>query len=217
MGIVVSETTEGLHYPIALAVHSRTRFTANLLPLLRRARGLRRVVTVFTGGKEGAIDFADFQGWKMSNPIRSRSHASSIVTLTLESLAARAPDVAFVHHFPGVVKSGSGRDARGPLMAVFKAVFAVIGPLFYVPLPEVGERHLYAGTSAMYPPAREPANANPEVGSAGGSGAGVALVELTWSEFSKDLEGDRKLAYNESSGIVQLSSTIQHSVRVLLG
>jgi hypothetical protein len=98
------ETVEGLHYAAALVVHSRTRFIVNLLPLLQKATGLRHVVSVFTATKEGPIDTTDFQGWKV--PLMAqRSHASSLVTLSFEALATKAPDVSSIHNFPGFVRS----------------------------------------------------------------------------------------------------------------
>ncbi|KAI9846295.1 MAG: hypothetical protein M1838_001325 [Thelocarpon superellum] len=145
------ETSEGLHYAAALPVHSRTRFIVNLLPLLERATDLRRVVSVFTATKEGAINMTDFQGWKLPL-MQQRSHASSIVTLSLESLAKKAPTVSFIHHFPGPVKTGIARGTTGPVFAVLKAVSAVIGPFIYIPIVETGERHLFVATSARYPP-----------------------------------------------------------------
>jgi hypothetical protein len=145
-----AETPEGLHFATSLVHYSRTRFIVNLLPLLQNATALRRVVSVFAGTKEGPVDTTDFQGWKV--PILSaRGHAASLVTMSHEALAKRAPDVSFVHDFPGPVKSGIGRGATGAVMFIMKAVFTVLGPLFYIPNEESGERHLFFATSAMYP------------------------------------------------------------------
>ncbi|KAK4964100.1 hypothetical protein LTR28_004065 [Elasticomyces elasticus] len=43
------------------------------------------------------------------------------------------------------------RGTTGAAMFVFKAVFAVAGPLLYMPDQECGERHLFLATSARYP------------------------------------------------------------------
>jgi hypothetical protein len=134
----------------ALAVHSRTRFIVNLLPLLQKATALRRVVSVFAATKEGPINTTDFQGWKL--PLMAqRGHASSIVTLSLETLSKKAPDVSFIHNFPGVVKSGIARGTTGAIWFMVKAAIRVLGPLVYIPIVEVGERHLFLATSARYP------------------------------------------------------------------
>jgi hypothetical protein len=126
------ETPEGLHYAAALVVHSRTRFIVNLLPLLQKATALRRVVSVFAGTKEGPVSTTDFQGWKV--PLMSqRGHASSLVTLSLEALATKAPDVSFIHNFPGPVRSGIARGTEGAIMFIVKAIFKVLGPMVYMP------------------------------------------------------------------------------------
>lgn len=144
------ETPEGLHYAAALVVHSRTRFIVNLLPLLQKATALRRVVSVFAGTKEGPVSTTDFQGWKV--PLMSqRGHASSLVTLSLEALAEKAPDVSFIHSFPGPVRSGIARGTEGAIMFIVKAVFKVLGPMVYMPTVEAGERHVFLATSAKYP------------------------------------------------------------------
>lgn len=77
-----------------------------------------------------------------------------MATLSYEALAQKAPTVAFVHSFPGPVKSGIARDTKGLAMFTFKAMFALLGPLLYIPNEESGERHLYLCTSGRYP-ARE--------------------------------------------------------------
>jgi hypothetical protein len=131
-------------------VHSRIRFIVNLLPLLQKATSLRRVVSVFTATKEGLINTTDFQGWKL--PLAAqRGNASSIVTLSLETFSKKAPDVSFIHNFPGAVKSGIARGTTGEMWFMVKAVFRVLGLLIYIPIVEVGERHLFLATSARYP------------------------------------------------------------------
>lgn len=48
-------TEEGLNYLMALTHFGRLRFASNLMPLLQKATGLRRVVSAFTGAKEGQV------------------------------------------------------------------------------------------------------------------------------------------------------------------
>ncbi|TKA63823.1 hypothetical protein B0A49_13632 [Cryomyces minteri] len=183
------ETLEGLHYAAALVVHSRNRFIVNLLPLLQNATALRRVVSVFAATKEGPINMTDFQGWKV--PLMSqRGHASSIVTLSLEALAKKAPTVAFVHDFPGPVKSGIARGTKGALFFVIKAVFTVIGPMVNMPTVESGERHVYLATSARYP-----AGANGDAASGVPLADGIAVARGTSSKtgsgiYSVDAQGE---------------------------
>ena len=145
-----AETSEGLHFAAALVHHSRNRFITNLLPLLQQATALRRVVSVFAATKEGPVDAADFQGLKVPM-LAQRGHASSIVTLSLEAVANKAPNVSFIHDFPGPVRSNIARGTKGAVMFTMKAVFKVIGPFIYIPTEESGERHLFVATSAKYP------------------------------------------------------------------
>lgn len=148
--ITHAETSEDLNYAAALAYYSRTRFIYNLLPLLQQATALRRVVTVLAGGKEGLLDTSDFQGSNVSI-LSQRGHVASLITLSLEALAKKAPEVTFIHNFPGAVKTDLAKDAKGVLMSVLKVAFMVIGPLIYMPNQECGERHVFLATSAKYP------------------------------------------------------------------
>ncbi|KAI9806453.1 MAG: hypothetical protein M1833_003640 [Piccolia ochrophora] len=148
--VLKTETPEGLHLAAALPHYSRARFIVNLLPLLQHGTSLRRVVTVFTGGKEGPIDVTDLQGWKLSM-MYSRGHLSSMVTLSLEMLARKAPDVAFIHSFPGSVKTNLANNTTGLMWTLAKAVSKLLGPLIYIPAQECGERQLFLATSAKYP------------------------------------------------------------------
>ena len=94
-----------------------------------------------------------------------RGHVSSLITLSLEALAKKAPDISFIHDFPGPVKSNIGRGTKGVAMFMMNAVFKVVGPLIYVPNQECGERHLFLATSARYP-----------AGTSGDTASGVPLA-----------------------------------------
>lgn len=202
------ETTEGLHYAVALIVHSRTRFILNLLPLLQNATALRRVVSVFTGTKEGTIDMSDFQGRKITDFLAHRGHASSILTLSLETLAKRAPTVSFIHNFPGLVKSGIARGTKGPIMGAMKVLSMIMGPMFNMPLVEAGDRHVFLATSAKYPPGesadtasgvRLPGGVGVARGTTGVVGAGVYSVDAQGE--SADVEVERLLARFRKEGL----------------
>lgn len=145
------DTREGLHIFMALAYYARARFIVNLLPFIRQAPSLRRVVTVLAAGHEGQIFKDDFQSRNI--PFRSvRGHNVSMTDMMLEQLARTAPEVSFVHDYPGPVKSGFGRETNSILMRVAITIFKIIGPLIYIPTKESGERHLFFATSARYPP-----------------------------------------------------------------
>ncbi|THZ03826.1 hypothetical protein D6C93_02809 [Aureobasidium pullulans] len=142
-------TVEGLHYPAAIAVHARNRFITNLLPLIKNATSLRRVISVFIATLEGEIQMDDFQGWHMKL-MANRDHAASITTLSLESHHKDNPNVSFVHNFPGVIKSGITRGTSGVVLTALKAVVRIFGSLFYMPAEEAGDRHVFLSTSARY-------------------------------------------------------------------
>lgn len=146
----ITDTEEGLNYPTAVAYYGRIRFIVNLLPLLQIAPDLRRVVTVFAGTKEGQIDTNDFQGRHV--PFLSRrGHVTSMMTLALEAIAEKAPDVSFIHDFPGAVKTNLLKDVKSIHILVVRAVFKVLGPFFTLPFEEAGDRQVFFSTSARFP------------------------------------------------------------------
>ncbi|KAI0100630.1 NAD(P)-binding protein [Nemania sp. FL0031] len=137
-----SKTDEDIHLLAALNYYARIRFITNLLPLLQCATGHRRVVSVGGGGHEGELDTTDFSALRV--PLdKLRGHLTSLVTLGLESIAQAAPDVSFVHDYPGTVRT----------KLIDYLPKEVLQTLEFMPLNESGERQLYMATSAMFPPA----------------------------------------------------------------
>ncbi len=124
--------------------------------------------------------------------MQQRGHASSIVTLSLETLAQKAPDVSFIHNFPGPVRSGISRGTKGVLMFIFMNMYKIIAPMFfYIPTVEAGERHVFLATSARYPAA----GTSGDVASGVPLADGVAVARGTNSEtgsgiYSVDQEGE---------------------------
>ncbi|CAJ2514241.1 Uu.00g023600.m01.CDS01 [Anthostomella pinea] len=154
-----SETTEHVHLLAALNYYSRIRFITNLLPLIRGSRTLRRVVSVGGGGHEGPIDASDLPALRVPLP-ELRGHLTTLVTLGLEAVAASAPEVSFVHDYPGTVRTRITSHLPEE----------VLKTLVFVPIDEVGDRHLYLATSARYPSATGEGDAVPL-----GEQVGVAL------------------------------------------
>ncbi|KAK3950546.1 hypothetical protein QBC32DRAFT_371856 [Pseudoneurospora amorphoporcata] len=144
------ETKESLYYPSAVTFYARIRFIVNLLPELQKSSSLRRVVSVYNGTKEGAIHTGDFQ-CRHLGLFDTRAHSSAMMTLAFESLALEAPDVSFVHTFPGLVRTKLGQDSNSAGITVLRGVFKVLGPLVTIPVAEAGERQLFMATSAMFP------------------------------------------------------------------
>lgn len=137
---------------MALAYYSRARFIVNLLPHLRKAPSLRRVVTVGAGTKEGTIFPDDFQASTLG-VLSFRGHLTSMITLSLDAIARRqAPEVSFVHDYPGFVKTGLSRELTGVAASIGRVVFAPLMAVLQIPIEETGERQLYLATSARFPP-----------------------------------------------------------------
>lgn len=184
MANLVTVTAEGLHLLAALIYYSRMRFITQLLPLLHAgpASSLRRIVCVAGGGEEGPLDSTDFQGLQV--PLLSlRGHLITLITLGLEAVARAAPDVSFIHDYPGTVKTPLMYQFKGVIGIVLRTVILVFGRWLCVPLEESGERHLYLATSGRFPP-REGENAAVKlgegdviaVGTKGKAGGGVYSV-----------------------------------------
>lgn len=146
-------TTEGLDFSLALKYYCRARFVQNLLPLLQNATSLRRVVSVAAGSREGPVDASDLSSAKTLSNLGRRAHFTSFITLSHAVFAKTAPQVTFVHDYPGAVKTGIFRGSTGVVMLLVRAALAVIGPFIYIPSEESGERHLFLATSAAFPAA----------------------------------------------------------------
>jgi hypothetical protein len=193
---------------MALAYYARARFILNLLPVLRQAPSLRRVVTVLAAGHEGQIYANDFQGRKV--PLSGvRGHNVSMTDLMLEHMASLAPEVSFVHDYPGPVKSGFGRETNSILMKVAITIFKIVGPLVYVPIRESGERHLFFATSARYKPRVGSAAAgvpiSGDVGVSGGTDGevGSGVYAVNWDGESAGPKSLQVLAKMRGEGMVQ--------------
>lgn len=112
---------------------------------------------MLSGTKEGNVDTSNFGQL-------SRGHLTSMMTLSLEMLAKKAPEVSFIHNFPGFVRTNLIRGGEGPLIWVMGLVSRVVMPFVAISNEECGERHTFFATSARYPP-----------GSNGDANSGVPL------------------------------------------
>ncbi|CAM9621652.1 unnamed protein product [Heterosigma akashiwo] len=105
-----TETAEGLDEKLAVHVYSRMAFVDHLLPLLRRAAGTPRVLSVLSGGVHGP-----YAGYREDPDLRenySIKNAADIAgfynDLCLDSFAKENPSISFVHISPGFVNSNWG-------------------------------------------------------------------------------------------------------------
>lgn len=138
-----------------------------------------------------------------------RGHGASLVTLSLEALAAKAPDVSFIHDFPGPVKSGVARNGQGMIVYMIKVSFTLFGPS-YIPTQESGERHLFVSTSGRWPAATGeaadqgvPLANGVEIarGTTGKDGSGMYSVD--WDGQSAGPQVEQLLANYRREGLVE--------------
>ncbi|ATY60724.1 NAD(P)-binding domain [Cordyceps militaris] len=217
------KTAEGLDLAAASRIYSRTRIISNLLPQLEAATGLRRVVSVSTGTSEGAIDFGDFQLVRSSSLAKQRAHNSSLISLTNMRFAQRAPTVAFVHDYPGHVRSGISRGATGVLGAALVVVRALGPLLFFRPEQESGQRHLYYLCSARFR-AREGVEETVPLGEGVATARGVDGVEGS-GVYSCDADNDEAPEkvemvlgrHREEGALERVWERIQHDTKAILG
>ncbi|WZH41738.1 uncharacterized protein QYS62_002694 [Fusarium acuminatum] len=201
------DTTEGLPLITGLTLYSRARLTANLLPLLEKAPSLRRVITVMAGTKEGKLFTDDIAGRNIPfiSIHHSRGHLCSALTLSLEALARQAPEVSFIHNFPGSVNTDLIRSGDGVMMQVMKYWFKISMTVRqqWLPKEECGERHAWLCLSGRYPDKQggdgngvKDTDAAVAVGVDGKKGSGVYSVDWDGESASSDvvklLEGYRQ-------------------------
>lgn len=170
-----TDTEEGIDADCALIYYNRLLLTYTLLHLLSRSPH-GRVVSVFSAGQEGPFTIPELQSEFRDGFTRLRTTfaLASLTTLAFEQLAKQYPNVAFVHSYPGGVKTEIldklMDTAKGwwKYLAAFakmflSPVFWFIGKPFTVSLEETGERHLFLATSAAYPSAARVGGAVPLV------------------------------------------------------
>ncbi|KAM0272093.1 hypothetical protein ACHAPA_002389 [Fusarium lateritium] len=199
------DTTEGLPLITGLTIYSRARLTVNLLPLLKKAPSLRRVITVMAGTKEGKLFADDIAGRNIpfTSIHHSRGHMCSALTLSLEALARQAPEVSFIHNFPGSVDTDLIRSGDGAMMQAMKYWFKISMTVRrqWLPKEECGERHAWLCLSGRYPNKQGQVGNGVEdvevaVGVDGKNGSGVYSVdwdgESASSEVVELLEGYRQ-------------------------
>lgn len=189
-----------------LPVTSRILFALNLLPALQRATSLKRVVTVFAGGYEGPFNDKDWADYATKKPIKARGHLASMITIANNVMARQAPDVSFVHNFPGSLKIAFGKDAKGG-MAVVRTVFNLVGHVLinYLTPADCGALQLYGAMSARFPPAAGDAAGVPlsdgvpvARGTDGKPGSGSYTINFDCENASLDV--DKHLAKATADG-----------------
>ncbi|GAD95663.1 hypothetical protein CHGG_07650 [Paecilomyces variotii No. 5] len=147
-----TETSEKLRLLNAAVYYSKIRFAVNLLPLLKNAPVLRRVVSVFAAGLEGKVVVDDLDGRKISR-LSHRDNLASMLSLATVQLSEEVPEVSFVHNFPGAVESGLWESMPGFLGVIIRTLAWVLGRFWYMDPEECGQRQIFMATSARFPAA----------------------------------------------------------------
>ena len=154
------------------------RFVHNLLPELTAAskepNSLSRVVTVYFAGSEGPLIEDDLE-LKHNFSLRNcLNHTVVMNDFACEELAKQHPGTAFVHVYPGFVKTGIVDHGGMLMMVVGRVAQMVLWPIAVSP-EESGERNLFHGSASMFAP-RASAGEDAAVGSDGTKGSGAYLV-----------------------------------------
>ncbi|KAG9503936.1 hypothetical protein J7337_003895 [Fusarium musae] len=204
-----ADTEEGLPLVTGLTIYSRNRLAINLLPLLKKARSLRRVISVMAGTHEGKLFSDDIAARNIpfTSIHNSRGHLCSALTLSLQALARQAPEVSFIHNFPGSVDTNLIRSGDGFMMQVMKYWFKVSMTVRrqWLPKEECGERHAWLCLTGRYPGKDGSENGIKEgevaVGIDGNKGSGVYSVD--WDGESASGEVVKLLDGFKEEGLVE--------------
>ncbi|RKL47473.1 hypothetical protein BFJ72_g1707 [Fusarium proliferatum] len=209
LNVLFLNTEEGLPLVTGLTIYSRNRLTVNLLPLLKKAPSLRRVISVMAGTHEGKLFSDDIAARNIpfTSIHNSRGHMCSALTLSLEALARQAPEVSFIHNFPGSVDTNLIRSGDGFMMQVMKYWFKVSMAVRrqWLPKEECGERHAWLCLTGRYPDKEGSENGIKEgevaVGTGGNKGSGVYSVD--WDGESASVEVVKLLDGFKEEGLVE--------------
>ncbi|KAF5694558.1 hypothetical protein FGLOB1_14186 [Fusarium globosum] len=209
LNVLFLNTEEGLPLVTGLTIYSRNRLTVNLLPLLKKSPSLRRVISVMAGTHEGKLFSDDIAARNIpfTSIHNSRGHMCSALTLSLEALARQAPEVSFIHNFPGSVDTSLIRSGDGFMMQVMKYWFKVSMTVRrqWLPKEECGERHAWLCLTGRYPDKEGSENGIKEgevaVGTDGNKGSGVYSVD--WDGESASVEVVKLLDGFKEEGLVE--------------
>ncbi|KIK52350.1 hypothetical protein GYMLUDRAFT_208063 [Collybiopsis luxurians FD-317 M1] len=124
------ETTEGIDKKMAVHYYARWKFIHGLVPALVKAQEAgedARVLSVLGAGKGGQVNVDDL-GLKKTYSLANAAHQGITYNdLMMEEYASRYPSVAFIHAFPGHVRTNIMSASPSFLMRVASPL--VTGPL----------------------------------------------------------------------------------------
>ncbi|CAE6428542.1 unnamed protein product [Rhizoctonia solani] len=121
------ETSEGIDKKLALNYYARWKFVYDLMPLLEKAKAQgeeARVLTVLAAGTNGKLDENDLDLKKGYGLKAAGDNATAMNDYMVEDFAAQHPDMAFIHAFPGIV--------RTPMLTDFHWSMKLLTPLIHL-------------------------------------------------------------------------------------
>ena len=150
------ETREGLDAVFAIRYYSRALLIHRLLTFLPRNKRPKHILSILAATTEAPVNESDFS---LSNPVNYgkllpvAAHSATFTSLVFERLAKEFSDTAFVHSYPGLVKTSSLTSwVESPLVKwLLEWIIVPLLTPFTVGVEEAGERHLFYLTSQMYP------------------------------------------------------------------
>lgn len=137
---------------MAVNYYSRVRFILNLMPQLEAAGDageLSRVCSILAAGSEGDIRMDDLDLKRNFTLHACLAHCVVMTDFIMEELAKRHAKTAFLHSYPGTIKTGIANQLTGPVRLAVKVLYSVMTP-WILNVGESGERHLFQITSAVY-------------------------------------------------------------------
>ena len=182
------DTKEGLELCFALSYYARIRLVCDLLPLLRQSPR-PRVLSVLNGGKEKALHGQDLGLDEHWSPFSVINHTTTMTTLAFEHLAEENRRLAFLHAYPGLVKTNifsrlTPPESSGLLwrvtLASIRGLAAMAMLCFGMEVKECGERQAFHLTTDRYGPGMWRINSASEPVSA--PGVLERYREGSWSE-----------------------------------
>jgi len=139
------DSEEGIDKKLAVHYYSRWKFISDLLPALKEAKGLgedAKVLSVLGAGKGGEIDLDDLGLKKHYTLARAAAQATTYNDLMMEEYAAKNPDLAFVHAYPGVVRTGIMSSSDSLTLRALSILVPLLYP-FSTSHAEAGEYMLH--------------------------------------------------------------------------
>ncbi|KAF8609834.1 NAD-P-binding protein [Ceratobasidium sp. AG-I] len=118
------ETSEGIDKKLAVHYYARWKFVQDLMPLLEKTKAQGedvRVLTVLDAGANGKLNVNDLDLKHGYGLKAAADSATAMNDLAVEYLAAQHPDIAFIHAYPGIV--------RTPMLTNFHWSFRLLSPI----------------------------------------------------------------------------------------